>query len=100
MRTTIDKNGYCRRMAESLVMLRAKLGLTQEKLCRIAGISRQTVVQAEHTGKLSWSTYLTLVFIFSRSRSTMELMEFLQIYPREFDLMFDEPEQDPEEREV
>lgn len=79
-----DRDLYLSRMAENLPLLRIKLNMTQEALCNIIGISRQTVVQAERNKKLSWNTYLSLVLIFLMDERTRELMLFLQIYPPEF----------------
>ena len=69
-------------------MLRAKLGLTQEEICKLIGVSRQTIVQAEKNSKLSWGNYLSLVFLFTKNKETKELMDFLDIYPKEFDGLF------------
>lgn len=69
-------------------MLRAKLGLTQEEICKLVGVSRQTIVQAEKNSKLSWGNYLSLVFLFTKNKETKELMDFLDIYPKEFDGLF------------
>ena len=78
---TIDKEKYIKLMASNLKVLRAKAGMTQEDLSKAAGISRQTIVQAETTQKLSWGTYLALVFLFSTDEGTLELMRLLDIYP-------------------
>lgn len=83
-----DKEKYLKNMTANLQMLRAKLGLTQEELCKLIGVSRQTVVQAEKGAKLSWNTFLALNFLFSKNRETKELLEFLDIYPKEFDVLF------------
>ena len=84
----MNKETYIRAMCANLITLRAKLGLTQEALAQLAGISRQTIVAAER-GKLSWNTYLSLVFVFSQSPDTQALMEFLDIFPREYAIHFD-----------
>ena len=75
-------------MTGNLQMLRAKLGLTQEEICKLVGVSRQTIVQAEKNSKLSWGNYLSLVFLFTKNKETKELMDFLDIYPKEFDGLF------------
>lgn len=80
----IEKEIYLQAMCKNLITLRAAVGMTQEELARHAGISRQTIVAAERENRLSWSTYLTLVFIFSQCYETKSLMEFLGIYPQEF----------------
>lgn len=85
-----DREKYLKNMTRNLQMLRAKLGLTQEEICKLVGVSRQTIVQAEKNSKLSWGNYLSLVFLFSKNKETQELMTFLNIYPREFDELFSE----------
>ena len=77
----IDKEKYTQLMASNLKVLRAKAGMTQDDLSKAAGISRQTIVQAEATHKLSWGTYLSLVCLFSTDEGTSELMRLLDIYP-------------------
>ena len=72
-------------MAKNLKMLRAKANMTQENLCTLIGVSRQTIVQAEQSHKMSWNTYISLVFIFSREETTNEIMRILDIYPTEID---------------
>ena len=68
----IDKEKYTQLMASNLKVLRAKAG--------------QTIVQAEATHKLSWGTYLSLVFLFSTDEGTFELMRLLDIYPENLKL--------------
>ena len=83
-----DREKYLKNMTGNLQMLRAKLGLTQEEICKLIGVSRQTIVQAEKNSKLSWGNYLSLVFLFTKNKETKELMDFLDIYPKEFDGLF------------
>ncbi len=82
----INKEKYTQLMASNLKVLRAKAGMTQDDLSKAAGISRQTIVQAEATYKLSWGTYLSLVFLFSTDAGTLELMRLLEIYPEDLQL--------------
>lgn len=79
-----DKEYYQKNMAENLRLLRAKFSLTQEELCDLIGVSRQTIVQAENSGKISWVTYLALVQLFSRNEESIKFMKLLNIYPNEF----------------
>ena len=85
----MNKEHYMKNMADNLAMLRAKAGLKQEDLCQLIGVSRQTIVSAEKTGKLSWNTYLSLVFLFSQNSEIQTILEFLDIYPKEFKSLFD-----------
>ena len=54
------------RMTENLVVLRAKLGITQAELADIAGMSRQTILAIEKKQRtMTWNTFLS---IFSSSQ--------------------------------
>lgn len=45
-------------MADNLVMLRTKLGLTQVQLANLICVSRHTIMQVENKkAKLSWNTF-------------------------------------------
>lgn len=96
----LNREKYIQAMTANLQMLRAKLGLTQQEICKLVGVSRQSIVLAEKNSKLAWNTYLALVFLFSKNKETKQLMDFLDIYPKEFDKLFvgknrifdDEPE--------
>jgi len=68
------------RMAENLVVLRAKLGLTQADLAEIAGLSRQTVLALEKKQRaMTWNTFLSLLFIFYLNKETCALLSVLDI---------------------
>ena len=59
------------RMTENLVVLRAKLGITQAELADIAGMSRQTILAIEKKQRtMTWNTFLSLLFIFSVNKNT------------------------------
>ena len=85
----LNREKYTVAMAENLQLLRAKLGLTQQEVCQLVGVSRQSIVQAERNHKLAWNTYLALVFLFSKNEQTRSLMAFFDIYPQEFDRIFE-----------
>lgn len=85
---TINKEAYLQAMCKNLITLRATLGLTQEELAYLAGISRQTIVSAERNCKLSWNSFLSLVFIFSCCKETKDLMDFWGIFPEEYTILF------------
>ena len=64
----LNREKYIQAMTANLQMLRAKLGLTQQEICKLVGVSRQSIVQAEKNSKLAWNTYLALVFLFSKNK--------------------------------
>lgn len=71
-------------LQDNLAALRAKAGITQEQLAIAVGISRQTYHSIE-TGKrnMSWTIYLSLVFIFKELLQTCEMIDELKVYPLE-----------------
>ena len=76
-------------LVENLPSLRAKIGITQEKLANILGISRQTYYSLEtQKREMSWITYLAIVFIFDSVRDTSEMLRDLRIYPIDLSMRF------------
>ena len=68
------------RMTENLVVLRAKLGITQAELADIAGMSRQTILAIEKKQRpMTWNTFLSLLFIFSLNKNTEALLKLFEI---------------------
>ena len=62
-------------LTEELPMLRAKLGISQENLCDIVGISRQTYSGIEtKKKKMSWSVFLPLVMLFTHNEKTAPII--------------------------
>lgn len=71
-------------LTSELSILRVKAKITQEELAGAIGISRQTYSQIEcGKTKMSWSTYLSLLFYYSTNESTSKLLEVLNIYPND-----------------
>jgi DNA-binding XRE family transcriptional regulator len=85
----IDRHLYLSAMAENLSLLRSKLELTQAELADLIGVSRQTIATAE-TGvrEMSWSTFLSLCFLFRHNNQTNVLLPVLGIFTPELSDMF------------
>lgn len=80
-----QKDYFISKLTNELSVLRAKAGLSQERLANYIGISRQTYYAIETNQKqMSWSTFLSLLFIYNCIPSTKELLGKLEIYPDEF----------------
>ena len=86
MSEKVTREEMIKDMAENLPVLRPRLHLTQSELAAKLGISRQTVIALE-SGKrpMTWITFLSLVFIFSKYEETQKLLGVLDIYPQEFE---------------
>jgi len=72
-------------MTDNLQMLRVKLGLTQNELGEMLGMSRHTIMNIENrNSELTWNNFLALVLFFSKNESTNKLLNVLEIYTDEF----------------
>lgn len=81
---SIDKEKLIDILTEELPSLRAKIGLTQEELSHIIGISRPTYSAIE-TGKrsMSWNVYLSLLLYFMQNEKTLPVIERIGAFPEE-----------------
>ena len=79
-----DKDRLISQMAPELVMLRAKAEISQEEIANIIGTSRQTYGAIERrTRKMSWSTYLSLIWFFDCNRKTHKMLRSMKAFPNE-----------------
>lgn len=80
--STEQKEGYILRLTNELAMLRAKANITQENLANLIGVSRQTYSSIESKKKkMSWNTYLSLIFIYDSMPETSPIIRKLEIRP-------------------
>ena len=71
-----DKEKLVDTLTEELPSLRAKIGITQEEICGIVGISRQTYSSIEtKKRKMSWNIYLSLIMFFIHNEKTAPVIE-------------------------
>lgn len=76
------------RMVDNLPVLRKKLKLSQESLANLIGTSRYTVMQIEtQKRRMSWNTFLSLVFLFDKNEETSVLLRALDIYTDDLESM-------------
>lgn len=69
-------------MTNNLCALRTMLHLSQADLAALIGVARSTIVYIENKQrKMTWSTFLSLLFVFSQNKETKELLKFFEIYP-------------------
>ena len=69
-------------LTEELPLLRAKLGISQENLCDIVGISRQTYSGIEtKKKKMSWSVFLSLLMLFTNNEKTAPIIRSAGAFP-------------------
>jgi len=73
-------------MTDNLPVLRKKLKLSQEALANIIGSSRYTVMLMEtKKRRMTWNTFLSLVFLFDKNEESAPLLRALGIYTEELD---------------
>ena len=63
------------KLTDELIFLRTKLGLSQDELSKLIGISRQTYSTLETKKRtMSWGTYLSLILIFDNNEQTHRII--------------------------
>lgn len=78
-------------LQQNMASLRAKIGISQEELANVLGMTRQTYSAIE-AGKreMTWGTYLAMICFFDMLPSTAEMLEELRIFPIDLVLQFNE----------
>jgi DNA-binding XRE family transcriptional regulator len=80
----IDKERLIDVLTEELPVLRAKIGLSQDDLSSIIGISRQTYSSIEtKKRRMSWNTYLSMILVFESNEKTRGLLDTIGAFPIE-----------------
>lgn len=71
-------------MVKNLTVLRTMLHLSQAELAELIGMGRQNFAAIENRKrKMTWNTFLSLLFVFSQNRETSGLLEIFGVYPQE-----------------
>ena len=78
----LDKDKLIEILTEELPVLRAKIGISQEDISNIIGISRQTYNAIEtKKRKMSWNTFLSLILLYGYNDKTTNLVEAIGAFP-------------------
>ena len=81
---TPNKENLLKIMTDNLPALRAKLGLSQDEVSNIIGISRQTYCAIEtQKRKMSWNNFISLLFLFWYNEKTKVLVSAIDVFPEE-----------------
>ena len=76
-------------MTKNMVTLRTMLHLSQAELATLIGMGRQTLVAIEtRKRKMTWNTFLSLMFVFSQNKETDSLLEIFGIYSPEIKAIY------------
>ena len=78
-----ERDRLTAQLAEELPVLRTRLDVSQEEMGELLGVTRQTYSAIE-TGKrtMSWSLYLSLIFLFEHDERTCEAIKQMGLYPK------------------
>lgn len=77
-----DKEELIDILTEELPLLRAKIGITQEELSDMVGISRPTYSAIEtKKRKMSWNVYLSLLMVFTQNEKTAPIIDRIGAFP-------------------
>ena len=78
-----ERNQYINRLLDELPVLRTMLGISQDELANLLGISRQTYSSMEtKRRKMSWPLFLSLILIFDYNEQTHEHIRQSGIFPQ------------------
>ena len=81
-RMILNKDKLIEILTEELPALRAKVGLSQDELSNIIGISRQTYNAIEtKKRKMSWNTFLSLILLYGYNEKTTGYLETVGAFP-------------------
>lgn len=82
--TDKDREALTVNMADNLPTLRKKMGVSQEDLAEVIGVSRSTIAAIENKKRaLSWNMFLSLILIFTKNKETEKLLSVMEIYTDE-----------------
>ncbi len=69
-------------LSQDLILLRAKLGISQAELSKLIGVSRQTYSAVENGYReMSWNTYLALICFYDNNTRTQQMLRSSKAYP-------------------
>ncbi len=78
------KEILAKNMTDNLPTLRTKLGVSQEKIAEMVGVSRSTIACIEnHKRPMPWNLFLSLLMIFTKNKETDRLLNVMEIYTDE-----------------
>ncbi len=85
----LDKDKLIEILTDELPVLRAKIGISQDDISSIIGISRQTYSGIEtKKRKMSWNIFLSLILFYGYNEKTTDLVEAIGAFPQELKQTF------------
>ena len=84
----INKEELIDKFIYELPILRARIDMTQDEISEIAGLSRQTFSALEtRKRKMTWSNFMTLLFVFHFNPATHDAVEKAGLFPEELKMV-------------
>lgn len=78
------KEQLIQNMTDNLPTLRARMGISQEKLAEIIGVGRCTIINIENKKRpMTWNMFLSLLLVFTKNKETDRLLNVMGIYTDE-----------------
>ncbi len=76
-------------LTDELLVLHAKIELSQSEISKIVGMSRQTYSSVETKKRMmSWASFLSLVLFFVHNEKTRSIFIVIDAFPEQLEKMF------------
>lgn len=86
-----EKKKFIEALTNELAALRAKVGISQDDLSRLIGVSRQTFGSIERGERpMSWNTYLSLIMFFDYNQATHQMIRDVSAFPEDLIVRFND----------
>lgn len=77
-----DKSELIKALTNELVVLRAKVVISQGELANLIGVSRQTYGAIERgTRIMTWNTYLSIILFYDYNEKTHDFIRQINAFP-------------------
>ena len=89
--TNEEKDILFSKLTEYLPTLRGTVKVSQEQIANAIGVSRQTYNSIElKKRKMSWNTYMALMFFYDQQPNSHMLLHRLDLFPKQIKIPVDE----------
>lgn len=83
------KDEYINKLLPQLATLRARVGVSQDELAGLVGISRQTYCLTESGSRsISWNTFLSIIMFYDYNEKTHDLIRSIGAFPEDLFYQF------------
>ncbi|MBR4071154.1 MAG: helix-turn-helix domain-containing protein [Clostridia bacterium] len=83
------KDEYINNLLPHLATLRARVGVSQDELAGLVGISRQTYCLTESGSRsISWNTFLSIIMFYDYNSRTHDLIRSIGAFPEDLFYQF------------